>query len=172
MIAGVLFVVASAAVLAAVRFLTTTLGLPDWVFPGAVLLLAIGLPIILTTAVLQGFRAKPPTAPATLSGSRPLAHLDRAISGGGLAFSTLGITTAGYMAMRVLGIGPIGTLLASGVLREREPVLLADFQSQTRDTSLGNAVTDAFRIDFAQSPVVTLVPPERIAEVLKRMRRL
>ncbi len=40
-------------VLEAVDILTDRLGLPDWVFPGAVVLLLIGLPIILTTALVQ-----------------------------------------------------------------------------------------------------------------------
>ena len=31
--------------------------------------------------------------------------------------------------MRVLGIGPAGSLVAAGVLHDREPILVADFGS-------------------------------------------
>jgi eukaryotic-like serine/threonine-protein kinase len=65
----------------------------------------------------------------------------------------------------------VGTLLATGVLTERERLLLADFQNHTRDTLLSTVATEAFRIDFAQSPVVTVVPPQQVAEALQRMRR-
>ncbi|MEJ2483293.1 MAG: hypothetical protein P8049_09335, partial [Gemmatimonadota bacterium] len=40
-------------VLQVVDVLVDNMGLPDWVFPFAVVLLLIGLPIILTTAVMQ-----------------------------------------------------------------------------------------------------------------------
>ena len=46
---AVLFALASIAVLAVVFVLRQRLGLPDWVLPGAAVLLAIGLPIMLVT---------------------------------------------------------------------------------------------------------------------------
>ena len=45
---------ASWVVLQIVDVIKQNLGLPDWVFPFALLLLLIGLPIILATAFLQG----------------------------------------------------------------------------------------------------------------------
>ena len=63
------------------------------------------------------------------------------------------------MTMRVMGIGPVGSLVAAGVLEE----------SQTGDTSLAAALTEAFRIDLAQSTVVTVVQPPNVAQVLERM---
>jgi eukaryotic-like serine/threonine-protein kinase len=149
------------------------LGLPDWVMPGAALLLLIGLPIIIATALLHRGGMASPRSRRLVSGRAPWRWLTwrRAISGGVVAFSSLGIAVGGYMAMRALGVGPVGTLLASGVLSDRERVLLAGFQSPTHDTLLSAAVTGAFRIDFAQSTLVQLVPPERVAQVLERMRR-
>ena len=38
------------------------------------------------------------------------------------------------MAMRAFGIGPVGTLVASGRLHERDRIILADFSNQTRDS--------------------------------------
>ena len=63
------------------------------------------------------------------------------------------------------------TLLSTGVLKEREQVLIADFENRTQDSLVGPAVTEAFRIDFAGSPVVTVITPARVSEALGRMRR-
>ena len=149
------------------------LGLPDWVMPGALLLLLVGLPIIIATALVQGRRIRAPQGALRGGHARPKHWLTwrRAISGGVLAFSGLGAVVAGYMSMRALGIGPVGTLLAAGVLKQRERVLLADFDNRTRDSLLGTVVTEAFRIDLAGSRIVSLVPPEQVIEVGKRMRR-
>jgi tetratricopeptide (TPR) repeat protein len=75
------------------------------------------------------------------------------------------------MAMRVLGIGPPGTLIASGRLNARERIVIADFQNQTRDSLLGPAVTQAFRVDFAQSTLVSPIEVETVRRALARMRR-
>ncbi|HEX2637052.1 MAG TPA: protein kinase [Gemmatimonadales bacterium] len=149
------------------------LGLPDWVMPGAGVLLLIGLPIILATALLQvGHVAKPGGGPRpTDSPPRHWLTWRRAISGGVLAFSGLGVVVTTYMGMRAFGIGPLGTLLAAGVFKEREPILLADFDNRTQDSLLGNLVTEAVRIDLAQSSRVSLVPSDRVAEALELMQR-
>jgi tetratricopeptide (TPR) repeat protein len=153
-----LFVASSAVVLVAARWLMIRLGLPDWVFPTAVVLLAIGLPIVLTTAVVhrQGV-------------SHRWFNWPKALSGGVAAFAGLGLLTAGYMLMRALGIGPIGSLVASGVLKDRERIIIADFENHTGDRLLGGALTQAFRVDFAQSPVVASVQPEFVRKVLSRI---
>ena len=166
--AGCALVVLGLAYLAMVQ-----LGLPDWVMPGASLLLLIGLPIILATALVQGRRMRAARGALRSGHLRPKHWLTwrRAISGGVLAFSGLGVVVAGYMAMRALGIGPVGTLLAAGVLKQRERVLLADFENRTRDSLLGTVVTEAFRIDLAGSPIVWLVPTEQVIEIMTRMRR-
>ena len=51
---AVLFGIASAVVLALVYFIMIQVGLPDWVFVGAVILLAIGLPVMLMTGHHDG----------------------------------------------------------------------------------------------------------------------
>src|SRR5439155_13618515 len=81
------------------------------------------------------------------------------------------IVTGGYMAMRVLGIGPVGSLVASGKLGARERLIIADFANQTRDSLLGPAVTQAFRVDFAQSKLVSPVEGDYVRRVLRRMQR-
>lgn len=156
----VLFLVAAALVLGVTRFLMLRLGLPDWVLPAAVVLLAAGLPIIMATALIH-WRGD----------SHRWFTWPKAISGGIAAFAGLGILTTGYMLMRALGVGPVGSLVASGVLRDRERIIVADFENRTGDRLLGEALTQAFRVDFAQSPAVTAVQPEFIRDVLSRMGR-
>ncbi len=92
-----------------------------------------------------------------------------AILGGVLGFALLGVLTAGYMTTRSLGIGPAATLVARGVIDEREPILLADFEST--DSLLARAATEAFRVDLSQSSVVRLVEPGFVAGALERMDR-
>ena len=64
------------------------------------------------------------------------------------------------MYMRSAGIGPVGSLVAKGVLEERSRVVLAEFEAA--DSVLARTVTESFRVDLAQSPVVQLVEPDSI----------
>jgi hypothetical protein len=171
---AVLFGVAAAVVLALVYFVMYQLGLPDWVFLGAVLLLAIGLPIMVLTGHHERQRAKARTVGtmvATPTGVRRLFTWRRSVLGGGLAFAGLTVVAAGYMTTRALGIGPAATLVSAGVLEERAPIILADVTDHTPDAALGRAVTEALRIDLAQSRVVTLLAPSDLDEVLRSMGR-
>ena len=164
-----LFGVAAASVLGLAWGLRTLLGLPDWFFPAAVTLVALGLPIVLAAALLHNRRAggrATPTAPL----ARHLS-LAGAVRGGVLALGGLGVATGGYMAMRVLGIGPVGSLVASGKLNARERLIIADFADQTPGKRLGAAVTQAFRVDFAQSRLISPVEPDYVRRVLRRMQR-
>ena len=95
----------------------------------------------------------------------------KALMGGGLAFGTLAVVAAAYTAMRLLGIGPVGTLVASGVLKDREPLVLADFENRSADSTLGPSLTEAFRVDLSQSPTVRLLDASAIADALQRMER-
>jgi eukaryotic-like serine/threonine-protein kinase len=203
-------------VLQAVDIFVDRLALPDWFFPGAIVLLLVGLPIIVATALVQSApgataladiepdrRAEPapeagdagapdPHHVATTSAgpparrrgpAGPVAFADvaavardwltwhRTLAGGALAFVLLILSVTGYTAMRTLGIGPVGSLVAAGVIDARERILIADFQSLTGDTLLAGVVTEAFRIDFSQSPVVTVVEPAFVRDVLRRMER-
>jgi tetratricopeptide (TPR) repeat protein/tRNA A-37 threonylcarbamoyl transferase component Bud32 len=153
--------------------LMLVLGLPDWVLPGGLLLLAVGLPIILMTWRTERDRAIDRLDRETGSGAglSRLLTWRKAIAGGGLAFGALGLLTAAYMAMRLLGIGPVGTLVAAGVLEERDRIVLADFVDRTGDSTLAAAVTEAFRVDLGQSPTVTLVQTAELLDAFARMER-
>ncbi len=169
-----LYSVTAAAVAGFSYFLMMAMGLPDFVFPFAVVLLAIGLPILLSTLRHERRRA------SAQHGSLPDVSESwvtrwftwgRAVSGGAVAFAGLGLLVAGYMLMRIVGVGPFGTLVSTGVFDERDRIVLADFVDRAGDTTLASALTEAFRVDLAQSPVVTLVQGSELAEAFARMER-
>jgi len=178
------YAAASWVVLQVVDVVKDNLGLPDWVFPFALLLLLVGLPIIVATAMVQGRRvpgsdAAPGQAPAGAGsshgagpatigeGSRRLFTWKNALLGGGLAFVLLAVVTGGFMYMRNSGIGPVGSLVASGLLEERAEIVVADFVGD--DPSMARAATQAFRVDLSQSELVKLVEPATLDEALARM---
>lgn len=170
-----LFTAASAAVLALVYLARQLLGLPDWVLPGAAVLLGLGLPIMVATGLVERRRVIARSTGAAPAGAargwRRLMTWRAATAGGVLAFAALGIAVAGYMGMRVLGIGPVGTLVASGALEARDRLVLAEFDNRTGDSTLGLSVGEAFRIDLAQSPLVRLVDQAAVDAALQRMNR-
>jgi tetratricopeptide (TPR) repeat protein len=169
-----LFGTASLVVLALVYLLMLRLGLPNWVFAGALALIVVGLPIMLVTGVVERHRALARTTGAALPpppGMRRWFTWRRSLIGGALAFSGLVTATAIYMGMRLLGIGPVGTLVASGVLKAREPLLLASFDNRTADSTLGPSLSEAFRVDLSQSPTIKLVDVPVLVDALRRMQR-
>lgn len=179
-----------------VKELTQLFGLPDWVPGFAIVLLLIGLPIVLATAFVQeggpGKSNEPAAEPIDVTlmpmlatsqpntpapESRPsfvrraLFTWQKAVVGGIAAFLLLGITAGGYMGMRNAGVGPFGSLMASGELDMRQPILIAEFTPLNGDTMLATTVTEAFRVDFTQSPSVTVVDRKHVRGVLQRMSR-
>jgi tetratricopeptide (TPR) repeat protein len=194
-----IFLAASWGVLQVVEVLTETAGLPDWTPSMALVLLLIGLPICLATAFVQegmpgqqqgmgvageagdtghGPEASTgstvdidaaPTAPA--SGTARLLTWRNAVFGGIGAFALLGFSLIAYFVMWETGIGPVGSLVAQGVLDEGDPVLLADFDNTTDDASLGGVVTEALRVDLALTNAITLVEPSAVREHLELMGR-
>jgi TolB-like protein len=166
-----------------IQAVTETAGLPDWVPPGALILLMIGLPIVLATAFVQegmggngrlevevgdgapaGLAARSSEAPRP-SPERFLTWR-RAIVGGVVAFAVLGLSVGVYAL-----IWSRGNLVAQGVLEERERVMLADFANATTDSLVDDVVTEALRVDLAESKTITLVEPAFVQQVLQRMGR-
>ncbi|MBI3983409.1 MAG: protein kinase, partial [Gemmatimonadetes bacterium] len=170
-----LFGLASVGVLAIVYAAVQLIGLPDWVFWGAIGLLAIGLPIMVLTGHHERRRAIERSSgriAATPSGGlTPHFTWSKALLGGGIAFAGLSVVSAGYMALRAFGIGPAGTLITSGALGERERLILADFVNATSDSTLSETVTELLRISLAQSPVLAVLEAGQVGDVLARMQR-
>ncbi len=152
------------AVLAVAYGIVMLLGLPTWVISAAVVLTVIGLPIMLVSA-----HAERVDAPS--SGLMGWLTRRRAIVGGLAAFGALATVAAGYTVMRTMGIGPVGTLMASGVVEDQEQIILADFVDRTGDSTLAYAVTEAFRVDLSQSRSVALVQSSQLENAFGRMDR-
>jgi serine/threonine-protein kinase len=117
--------------------------------------------------------ALPATEPPPLVRQGVLNRLTRhqAAAVGALALIGLGAAAKSFLTRRPREPTPRETLVGTGILAERERLLLADFGTRQVDSGLGGVLTEAFRIDLAQSPTVTLVPPGQVAEVLVRMER-
>jgi eukaryotic-like serine/threonine-protein kinase len=92
-----------------------------------------------------------------------------ALLGGVGALALLGFSLLAYFAMWTTGIGPVGNLVAQGVIEERDPVILAEFENRTSDETLGTIVTDALRVDLLSSQVLTIVDERLIDDALRRM---
>jgi eukaryotic-like serine/threonine-protein kinase len=163
-----------------------TIGLPDWVFPGALIVMALGLPVILFTAFVHHGAKQAMTMAAMTPGGTPAAHSTmtriavkaspwiswrRTTMGGVVAVSAFAVLVLVFMILRTLGIGPAGSLLASGRVADRERLLITNFHSRGADSSLGNIVTEAVRTDLGQSAVVSIMSPSDVAGALARMQR-
>jgi len=179
-----LYALSFVAVAIVARAAIVAIGLPDWVFPGALIVMGLGLPVILFTAFVHRGAYKAITQEALTPGGSPTGASTwtkiavraspwvswrRTAMGGVIALTTFAVLVLGWMILRALGIGPAGSLIAAGKINEREPLLLTDFASPSSDTSLGAVVTEAIRTDLAESRAVTVVQPARVKSVLSRM---
>jgi tRNA A-37 threonylcarbamoyl transferase component Bud32 len=166
------------------------IGLPDWVFPGAILVMALGLPALLLTAYVQRVARHVATATPTLTpGGTSLAHMPsgtvatmalkasphltwrRTTRGGYIAVGAFAGLVGLFMLLRALGIGPWGSLFAAGKLAENDRILIGDFAVAQGDSALGPILVEAVRAALSQSNSVRLVEPSDIAQVLQQMRR-
>jgi len=164
------------------------IGLPDWVFPGSLVVMALGLPVILWTGYVQRVarRAMAQTPTYTPGGTSALQHGTMATMalkaaphvswyktarGGMYAFGVFIVMIGAFMVMRQFGVGPFGSLMASGAFGKRERVILAEFKGPASDSTLGPTVTEAFRTDVGQSENLTVVPALAVRAVLQRMQK-
>jgi len=164
------------------------IGLPDWVFPGSLIVMALGLPVILWTGYVQRVTRRaivatptytPGGTPSTTHGTmanialRAAPHVSwyRTARGGMYAFGVFSAGVALFMALRALGIGPFGSLLAAGSLSKRDRILLTDFRTTNVDSTLGRVVSDAVRAGLSGSSAFTLVQPAEIVSALALMKR-
>jgi tetratricopeptide (TPR) repeat protein len=163
------------------------IGLPDWVFPGSLIVMALGLPVVLWTGYVQRVTRRAMTATPTFTPGgtqtapthgaiatialRAAPHVSwyRTARGGIYAFGAFVAIVAAFMVTRALGIGPFGSLAASGRLNRRDQILLTDFRTNNVDTTLGRVVSDAVRAGLSGSSAFTLVSGTAIVDALKRM---
>ena len=165
------------------------IGLPNWVFPGALIVMALGLPVVLWTGYVHWVarRAAEATPTFTPGGTtrttvhgpiasmalRAAPHVSWYRSTRGIAYAVGGfvIVVAVFMGMRAFGIGPAATLLGSGRLQAGQPIILTDFSATNGDTSLARVVSFAVRTGLASSTVLTILNQATVASALERMKR-
>ena len=180
---------------------TARMGLPDWVPGFAIVLFLIGLPIVIATAIVQeGLPgqsmfdrpeevgpADPTLVPglgpqpaerraggaALLTPARPHAFLtwQRSVLAGIIAFLMLGLTAGGYIGLRNAGVPGFASLITSGAMDARDRIIIAQLEHASGDTVTAAAVTEALRVDLAQSPVVTVLESRFLGDALQRMGR-
>ncbi|MDQ6831107.1 MAG: serine/threonine protein kinase, partial [Gemmatimonadota bacterium] len=171
------------------RLLVDTQGLPEWIFAGALIVMALGFPVILFTGytqylarrIAQATPALTPHGSVVRSTNGTLAQLavkasthvswSRTARGGVAALTVFALLVAGYLVLRVLGIGPSGSLLAAGKLTAQDRVLVATFDAASKDSALGDVVSVAVRTNLAQSRAVQLVTTSGLVAALERMQR-
>jgi tetratricopeptide (TPR) repeat protein len=164
------------------------IGLPDWVFPGSLIMMGLGLPVILWTGYVQRVTRRAFTATPTFTpGGTPSAvqgtmatialkaapHVSwyRTAKGGAYAFGAFVLAVGAFMGLRATGIGPFGSLVASGKLKTKEPLLITDFHVTNADTALGRVVSDAVRAGLSQSSVLALMSTSSTAQALRLMEK-
>ncbi len=185
-----IYAVAFIAVAIVARAAIIAIGLPGWVFPGALVVMAFGLPVILFTAYAQYVSRRMATATPTYTpgGTPSLTRVQgtmatiairasphvswkRAVRSGVFAVSLFALLVAGYMLLRALGIGPFGSLLASGKLSASDQVLVAAFDAPGADSSLGPTIAEAVRTGLSQSRAVRVMQTSAIVAALEQMQR-
>ncbi|MGW8266041.1 MAG: tetratricopeptide repeat protein [Longimicrobiales bacterium] len=166
------------------------IGLPLWFGPAIVVVVLLGFPVFLITALTQGGdrRSSEEVPRGEEEGDWSISHwrhLERrpvldalgyvftwrnALVGGAVMAVLLALGAAGYSGLRSAGIGPLGSLVAKGVFESNERLILSDFENRTDDGTLGETVTSLFRIDLSQSASVRLLDRTELIQALPRMQ--
>jgi tetratricopeptide (TPR) repeat protein len=166
---------------------TSVIGLPEWVLPGSFGVMLLGLPIIGITAYVQRtvYRAYTATPAFTPGGNTaqhgtmatmalkvsPHVSWRRTWIGGSIAVGGFAALVIGFMVMRALGIGSVGSLIGKGAFGARETIVVADFKSPASDSTLGVTASEALRTDLAQSKNLKVLTKSAVAEVLRLMQK-
>jgi tetratricopeptide (TPR) repeat protein len=170
------------------RTAIVAIGLPDWVFPGALVVMALGLPVILVTAyahyAIRRAATRTPTftpggtpskahGPIATLAVRAGSHLSwrRAFIGGVYAFAAFTTFIVGFMGLRTLGIGPAGSLLGKGELKARDRLLVTDFHVSAADSNYGPVVGELVAMRLSESPSVSVMSRMMLVDALARMSR-
>lgn len=182
--------VAGTALIALVaRAAMIVLGLPDWVFPGALTIAVLAFPLVIFTWYAQrvqypGTVSSPRFTPggtqepdrsgtSVTFAQRAAPHVSWLRTSRWTAIGLAGfvLIVAGFMTLRSMGIGPAGSLLAAGKLEKSAKLLVAEFNVPGADSTLGRVVAEAVKTSLGQSSVVHIVPGSAVSAALERMRR-
>jgi eukaryotic-like serine/threonine-protein kinase len=182
-----IYAVAFAAVVILAKAAAVGIGVPDWIMPSTIGLMALGLPIILATWYVQRVARRAlfatPRATTTSSGAAthstmatlaikasPYLSWRRVTRTAISAMGSFALLVTVLMVLRPFGLGPFASLMAAGKLNDRDKILVADFSSTGSDTTLGPVISEAVRADLGQSPVLSIVTPQTVAATLQRMQ--
>ena len=184
-----LYVVAIAAVAILAKAAVVGIGLPDWVFPGAVGVMLLGLPALLFTAYAKrvarrsahatptltpggSMVGRPPSGTMATIALKASPHLSwrRTTRGGMYAMGAFVALVIAFMTLRAFGIGPWGSLVAAGKLGAEDRIVLADLTASAQDSALAPIVVEAVRAAMSQSRAVHLVAQTDIASALQEMK--
>src|SRR5207344_3354636 len=78
----------------------------------------------------------------------------RTTRGGLIALGAFVLLVTGFMVLRMLGIGPAGSLMAAVKFTASDKVVVAAFDAPGADSSLGSTIAEAVRTNLAQSKAV------------------
>ncbi len=166
------------------------IGLPDWVFPGAVAVMLLGLPALLATAYVKQVARRAASATPTLTPGGSMVgripsgtmatialkaspHMSwrKTARGGVYAMVAFVVLVAAFMTLRAFGIGPWGSLLAAGSLKADSRVVLADITSAPEDSSLAPIVGEAIRAALSQATSIRVIDKVAVSNLLQQMQR-
>jgi tetratricopeptide (TPR) repeat protein len=169
--------------------------LPEWVYGAAIVLLAIGLPIVLATAFVREEPVAPsPVEPGlrdpTLLGDAPAEETrpgdgdgsggppalqriltwPKAILGGVLAFTALALVSA-FIVVRGLPRVAEASGSAGDAFEERAWIVIPEFRFSGTDAEVALAAQTALTLDLQQSQYVNVFGRRELGPVLRRMGR-
>ena len=165
----VLQIVATLAITAVAFGVTRMLGLPDWIWWAVGAAMLAGIPPLIIASRNERRRAH-----ATMTGIHAAVRQgeftgQKAIQGGVIAIGAVVLVAAGFVAAGIFGFGPGATLLTKGRLGANAGIVLAEFETTGRDSTLSGAILEALRVDLSQSSAIKLVQGPDVNEALTRM---
>ena len=182
-----IYLLSFAVVAVVARAAIVVLGLPDWAFAGTVLVMLLGLPVVLFTGYVHRVtqRALTTTPKLTPGGGQqaagtmatlamkasPHVSWERTAKGGAIALASFVILVGATMTLRAYGLGPEGSLLGAGRIKENSTIVISDFRMPGSDSSLVPVISEAVRSGLEESSVVSMLDPTTVAEALTRMKR-
>jgi len=87
-----------------------------------------------------------------------------------LAAAAVLVVAAALFAFRAERREP-ASLVVAGALAPRDRILVVDFGNRAQDSSLTAALSDAFRVGLAQSPLIQVLSARQVRTALQRMQR-
>ena len=128
-----------------------------------------------TVAVAESIRAWDGVAPSAPPGSTASAAPTASIRRPAWPYAVAVVLLAalgGFVVLRPHGEArDTSSLMATGVLANRDRIVVGDFADGVGDTTLAAAATQAVRVDLAQSPLVRVLSPTQLRSTLVRMQR-